>query len=293
MATRPYWTGRLRLALVSIPVQLFPATRSAAKISFHQVHEPSGKRVRYQKVVPGIGPIDPDEIVKGYEVEKDKYVLLTDEEVDEVKLEAKKTVDLVQFVDQREIDPLYFDRPFFVLPDEDSEDAEEAYLVLRDALKRTKKIGLGQIVVRGKSSLIALKPCGRGLLVEMLRYADEVRKADSFFSEISEEEPAKELTDLAAELIERRAEKFEPEKFQDKYRVALQELIEAKLEKRAPREIEAPERGAQVIDLMQALKRSVRGGEEARAEKGGRRRRGGRSRAKSARPRRTAKRKAA
>jgi len=259
MPARAYWSGRIRLALVSIPVHLFPATKSSAKISFNQVHKPSGKRIRYEKVVPGIGPIDTDDIVKGYEVSKGKYVLLSDDELDDVKLEAKKTIDLVQFVDQSEIDPIYFERPFFVLPDEENEDAEEAYVVLRDALKKTKKVGLGQLVVRGKSSIVALKACGKGLLIETLRYADEVKKADSFFSEIPEVDTNKELIGLAEELIGRKAEKFNPGKFKDAYAVALKELIDAKLEKRPPKDIEEPQQSAQVIDLMQALKRSVRG----------------------------------
>jgi len=271
MATRAYWSGRIRLALVSIPVHLFPATKSSAKISFNQVHKPSGKRIRYEKVVPGIGPIDTDDIVKGYEVSKGKYVLLSDDELDDVKLEAKKTIDLVQFVDQSEIDPIYFERPFFVLPDDENEDAEEAYVVLRDALKKTRKVGLGQLVVRGKSSIVALKACGKGLLIETLRYADEVKKADSFFSEIPTVDTNKELIGLAEELIGRKAEKFDPGKFKDAYAVALKELIDAKLEKRPPKDIEEPQQSAQVIDLMQALKRSV-GGKNAGTSGGGKRR---------------------
>src|SRR5712691_7941508 len=127
MPARAYWSGRIRLALVSIPVDIVPATMTSARISFHQVHEPSGKRIRYEKVVPGIGPIDTDDIVKGYEVEKGKYVLLTDEEIADVKLESKKTVDLVQFVDADEIDPIYFERPYYVLPSDQDEDGVEAY----------------------------------------------------------------------------------------------------------------------------------------------------------------------
>ena len=259
MATRAYWSGRIRLALVSIPVHLFPATKSTSKISFNQVHKPSGKRIRYEKIVPGIGPVDTDDIVKGYEVSKGKYVLLSDDELDDVKLEAKKTMDLVQFVDQNEIDPIYFERPFFVLPDDDNEDAEEAYIVLREALKKTKKVGLGQLVIRGKSSIVALKACGKGLLLETLRYADEVKKADSFFADLPKGDPNKELIGLAEELIDRKVEKFNPAKFKDAYAVAVRELIDAKLEKRPPKDIEEPQTGAQIIDLMQALKRSVRG----------------------------------
>lgn len=272
MAARAYWSGQIRLALVSIPVQIFSATKSTGGISFHQIHEPSGKRVRYQKVVPGIGPIDPDEIVKGYEVDKDKYVLLSDEEIDEIKLEAKKTIELVQFVDQKDIDPIYFDRPFFVAPDEDL--AEEAYVVLRKALKDTGKIGLGQLVVRGKSHIVAVKPCGRGLLMETLRYPEEIRKSDAFFSDIPDIEPDEELVDLAEELIGRKAGPFRPEAFEDAYKTAVKELIEAKLEDRPPEEIEAPEGGAAVIDLMEALKRSV--GKSQKGQKSG-----GKSSAKS------------
>jgi len=259
MPARAYWSGRIRLALVSIPVHLFPATKSTAKISFNQVHKPSGKRIRYEKVVPGLGPVENEDIVKGYEVSKGKYVLLTDEELDEVKLEAKKSIDLVQFVDEDEIESVFFERPFFLVPDEENEDAEEAYVVLRDALKKTKKIGLGQIVVRGKGSIVAIRPSGKGLMLETLRYADEIQKADSYFSDLSKANPSSELVGLAEELIERKTSKFDPKAFKDTYSVAVQELIDAKLEKRPPKEIEEPQHSAQVIDLMQALKRSVRG----------------------------------
>lgn len=280
MAARAYWTGRIRLALVSIPVQLFPATKSSAKISFNQVHKPSGKRVRYEKVVPGLGPVENEDIVKGYEVSKGKYVLLSDEEIDDVKLEAKRTIDLVQFVDEGEIDPMYFERPFFVVPDDDNEDAEEAYIVLREALKKTKKIGLGQLVVRGKGSIVAIKDHGRGLMLETLRYADEVQKADKFFSDLPKGEADKELIGLAEELIEKKADKFNPAAFKDSFTVAVKELIDAKLEKRPPKEIEEPQQTAQVIDLMEALKRSVKGREAPNARKSSKAR--SRSRSKSA-----------
>lgn len=259
MAARAYWSGRIRLALVSIPVEIVPATKSSRRISFNQIHKPSGKRIRYEKVAPGVGPVDADDIVKGYEVEKGKYVLLTDEEIDEVKLEAKKSIDLVQFVDQDEIDPIYFERPFFVLPDGDIEDVEEAYTVLRDALRKTKKIGLGQIVVRGASSIVAIKPCGKGLLMETLRYPDELKKVDSAFDEIPEKHPDKDLLDLGEELIKKKSSKFHPEKFKDSYTLALRELIAAKQEERPPRQIEDNAPASNVINLMEALKRSVKG----------------------------------
>src|SRR5918995_5544549 len=181
-AARPAWRGQIRLALVSIPVEIFPATKSGAQIQFHQVHEPSGKRIKYEKVVPGIGPVDRDEIVKGFEVSKGHYVLLDQEEIEAVKLESRKTVDLVQFVDLGDIDPMYFDKPYYVVPSDDL--AEEAFVVLRDALREARKVGIGQLAMRGQEYVIALKPCGKGMLMETLRYADEVNRAASIFREI-------------------------------------------------------------------------------------------------------------
>ena len=148
MAARAYWQGQIRLALVSIPVEIYPATKSGAAISFRQIHEPSGKRVNYEKVVAGIGPVDRDDILKGYEVSKGNYVLLEDEEIEAVKIESRKTLELVQFVAAEDIDVLYFEKPYFVVPADDL--AEEAYVVLREALKEAKKVALGQLSVRGR-----------------------------------------------------------------------------------------------------------------------------------------------
>ena len=209
MAARAYWQGQIRLALVSIPVQVFPATKSAARISFNQIHKPSGKRIRYQKVVPGVGEAAPEDIVKGYEVEKGKYVLVTEDEIDDVKLEAKKTLDLIQFVDAGEVELLYIDKPYYVSP-EDDETAGEAYVVLRDALEATGKVGIGHIVARGHSNLVALRPSGKGLMIETLRYADEVHKPDAYYAEVPDAKPDKELLSLAEELIERKAKPFDP-----------------------------------------------------------------------------------
>ena len=153
MAARAYWQGQIRLALVSIPVEIYSATKSGARISFNQIHEPSGKRISYEKVVPGIGPVDRDEIIKGYEVSKGNYVLLDDEEIEAVKIESKRTLELVQFVDACEIDPLYFEKPYYVVPNDEL--AEEAFIVLREALRKSKKVALGQLSVRGSEKLVA------------------------------------------------------------------------------------------------------------------------------------------
>ena len=283
MARRAYWSGHIRLSLVAIPVQVIPATKAAAKISFHQVHKPTGARIRYQKVVPGKGPVDTDDIVKGYEIEKGKYVLVSDEEIDKLKLESKKTIDLVQFVDVDEIDPIYFDRPFFVLPDEEGD--AEAYVVLREALRKTKKAGLGQIVIRGKASLVALKACGKGLMLEALRYEDELKGTGTVFKEVPALKPEPDMIELAEQIIKRKSKPFDPSDFENVYEKALHELIEAKAEHRQVRAIEEPQQGAKVIDLMEALRRSVGSQGEAtakRAAKSASRRKSG-SRAKSAR----------
>ena len=261
---RPIWSGTLRLALVSVPVRLFPATRSAARISFHQVHKPSGKRIRYQKIVPGIGPVDTDEIVKGFELENGRYVLLEPEEIEDAKIEAKRTLDLVQFVSQGDIDPIWFERPYYVSAE--GEVAEEAYAVLRDALRSTKRLGIGQFVMRGQEYLAAVKPCGDGLMLETMRFADEVREAAPYFADVSDEKPHKELLDLAVELIERKAAPFHPEQFRDRYTDALREMIEEKARTGKPIAVdegEEPERGGKVIDLVEALKRSVARGERS------------------------------
>jgi DNA end-binding protein Ku len=262
MPARAYWTGQLRLSLVSIPVQLYAATKTAARIAFHQIHEPSGKRVRYEKVVPGIGPIENEDIVKGYEVDKGRYVTITDDELDAIRLEAKRVIDLVRFVEQNDIDPIYFDRPFYVLPD--GEGNEEAYGVLRQALRDTKRIGLGQMAIRGKGSLVAVKACGRGILLETLRYADEVRQSSTFFADIPEMKFDADLVDLAKELIQRKSGPFKPAEFKDAYTTALRELLDKKIKDEPIREtIDEPEGGV-VIDLMEALKRSLSPAAQAR-----------------------------
>ena len=270
MAARAYWQGQIRLALVSIPVEIYSASQSSAKISFRQIHEPSGKRISYEKVVDGIGPVDREDIIRGYELSKNNYVLLEDKEIEAVKIESRKTLELVQFVDQSEIDPLYFEKPYYVVPKDDL--AEEAFIVLRDALRKAKKTALGQLSVRGQEKLIAIKPCGKGMLLETLRYADDVREGQKFFDTIGEDEPEKELLDLASTLIEKKTAPFDASEFEDRYAEALRKLIDKKAKAKGNKTIiedagePSGDRG-NVIDLMAALKQSVDGEKPTKGKK--------------------------
>ena len=263
MPARAYWQGQIRLALVSIPVEIYSATKSGASVSFKQIHEPTGKPIHYEKVVTGVGPVDPDEIMKGYQIEKGEYVLLEQDEIDAVKLESKKTLELTQFVDATDIDVIYFEKPYFVVPADDL--AEEAFIVLREALKRTKKVGLGQLAMRGREYVVSLKPCGRGMVLETLRYADEVNKASAYFRAIPDAKPDADLLDLAATLLDKKAGSFEPAEFHDRYVDALKDLIERKRKAKGKKIIEdkdegGPAKGSNVVDLMAALKKSMEKG---------------------------------
>jgi DNA end-binding protein Ku len=242
---------------VSIGVQIYNAVESKAEISFRQIHKPSGRRVNYEKVVQGIGKIENSDIAKGYEVDSDTYVLLEPEEIDAIKLESKRTIDLVQFIDAKDIDYRYFERPYYVAPADEL--AAEGYVVIRDALRKSGKVGLAQITIAGREWLVAVAPLEDGLVMEMLRYANELRDTADFFGEIPKAKPDKEMIDLATQLIEKKSGPFNPEKFQDHYATALRELVQEKLKGHkiiAPHEDARPQ-GSNVVDLMEALKRSI------------------------------------
>lgn len=272
MAARPIWKGQLRLSLVSIPVEMYSATNSRARVSFRQIHKPSGEPVSYQKVVPGVGPVENEEIWKGYEIEKGEYVLIDPEEIDAIKLESKKTLELVQFVDIAEIPPIYFDKPYFLSPTDEL--AEDAFRVVRDALRETGKAGLGQLAMRGQEYLVAVRPCGSGLLLETLHYADEIRKTDPFFSSISAKKAEKDLLGVAKELISRKSAPFDADNFTDRYAGAINDLIRSKSGKRSKRvrsDTAKPTAGKDnVVDLMSALKKSVEKSSSAKSGDAGR-----------------------
>ncbi|MBI1359279.1 MAG: Ku protein [Alphaproteobacteria bacterium] len=262
MPARAYWKGHLRLSLVTIGIELYPAVASSSALALHQIHKPSGKRIRYEKVAPGVGPVKMSDIVKGFEVSRGEYVTLTPKELDEIKLESKRTIDLVQFVDHCEIDPRYFEKPYYVTPTNDDV-AAEGFAVIREALRSAKKVGLGQMATRGKDQICAVKACGDGILLETLRYEKEVRDSDRIFSHIDDVRIDKEMLGLASELIKRKTAPFKPEKFHSHYAAALRELIDEKRKKgkiSAASDEELESGQSNVVDLMEALRKSVKGG---------------------------------
>jgi len=245
---------------VALPVKLYSALDSKEKISFNQIHEPSKQRIRYEKVAPGIGAVDKDEIVKGYEYAKGRYVLFSDEEFEALKVDSKKTLDMVQFAPSDTIDPIYFDKPYYALPD--GKMADEPYRVVREALKKTKTVGLGQITMRGRSYIAAVKPYEDGLIVETVHYAEELRAAKAFFDEIPNGKLDADLIDLAEELINRKKAKFDPNKFEDEYAIAIERLVKKKIERHGELILEDQEEpsqdyGGNVVSLVEALKKSL------------------------------------
>jgi len=260
-SARTFWKGHLRLALVSIPVRLVAAEKSEAGVRFHQVDRNSKQRIRYLKVAPGKGEVKKEDIVLGYEVEPGNYVFMEDEELDALKLSSRHTVELTQFVDADEIEPLYFSRPYYVLPD--GEVAEEGYRVLRDALWAKHKVGVGQLTLRGREHLVALYPTseGQGLALDTLRYESDLKDAADIFSSLGREKPRADMVQMAEDLIERRSEPFDASKFRNHYAEALRELVKAKLGRGETVPVEEQvEPGAKVLDFMEALKRSVAAG---------------------------------
>ena len=261
MASRAVWKGQLRLSLVAIPVELHAATKTGARVSFRQIHGPSGKPVRYEKTVAGIGPVKSDDILKGYETGDGNYLLLEPDEIDAIKLDTKKTLELVQFVDQSEIPPLYYNKPYYVVPTDDL--AEDAYRVVRDALRAEKKTALGQLTMRGREYLCAIRPCGDGLLLETLRYEDEIREAEPLFAAIEDAASDADLLEVATQLIRRKSSAFDADAFRDHYDQALRALIETKRKNRKTPRAKATEdddspSGGNVVDLMSALKESLK-----------------------------------
>jgi DNA end-binding protein Ku len=251
-----YWRGFLRLQLVSINVDIYSAVESNSEITFNQIHKPTGKRIKYEKVVPGIGAVASSDIVKGYQVEPDVYVTLEPEEIESLKLESKKTIDLVQFVAESEIDPRYYERPYYIVPKD--EVAAEGYLVIREALVKAKKVGIAQITMHGREHLTAVMPVDKGLVLNVMRYENELRPAEKFFRELDEVSYDKGLVSLASELVDRNSASFSPKKFKDRYAVELAELVKKKARgQKITIAADKPRPTGNVVNLMDALKKSL------------------------------------
>ena len=256
---RPFWTGQIQISLVSFGVSLFPATEAKSEIAFHQIDRKTGERIRHKNVSEDRGPVERADIVKGYEYRKGEYVTLEPDEIAHLRIPSKKTLEIVQFVDAGEIDPEFFEKPYFVVPERDTQ--AQAFAVIQKALRESGKAGLGEAAFSGREHLIALMPPldpkSRGLIAYTLRYDAELRDVREYFSEIKDVDVDKDQLALAKELIRRSTAKFNPSKFVDDYEAALRELIEAKVEHQPlPREEKAPKR-AKVINLMDALRKSV------------------------------------
>ena len=257
MAPRAYWKGYLRLSLVSCPIAMHPASSEREKIRFHQLNRETGNRVRYRKVDEGTGDEVPnDEIIKGYEVSKGEYVELTPEELEAAAIDSTRMIDIFEFVPEKEIDELYVNAPYYIVPD--GEVGAQAFAVIREAIKREGMVALGRVVFTSREHIIALKSRGQGLIGLTLRYPYEIRKEDEYFGEIPDEQITKEMLDLAGHIVQQKRGHFHPEKFKDQYEEALRELLR---KKEKGERIEAPRRRERgnVINLMDALRRSAGG----------------------------------
>jgi DNA end-binding protein Ku len=265
MALRPYWSGTIRLSLVSLPVNMYLAVNRQKTIAFHEIYKPTGERVHHA-LMAGDKRVDRDDLVKGYEVEKGEYVLIEPDEIKELKIPSSKVLDIAEFVGVDEIDDVYIETPYFIAPDGKGNDA--TFSVIRDALRAAKKVAVGQLAIGGRERLCRIRPFGSGMVLETLRYEEELREDDPYFDEIRDRKPDSEEVELARELIRRKTKTFDPGKFHDHYREALQELIDARIEHREPREVMEEKPTAKVINLMDALRQSLRekGGDETPAK---------------------------
>ncbi|HEX3367383.1 Ku protein [Phenylobacterium sp.] len=254
MATRPTWQGYLRLSLVSCPVALYTATSRGGEVHFNMLSKATHNRIRMIPTDPETGPVERSQIVKGYEIEKGHYVVVTGEELEGVRLETTRTLDIERFVGDEDIDRLYWNDPYFLAPD--GEMAAEAFAVIREAMKKAGKVALGRLVMHQRERLMALEPHDKGIVAYTLRNRTEVREADEIFSHIKAVKPPAQMVEIAARIIDQLEGPFDPSQFNDRYEDALRALIK---EKQKGHTIEAPEepREAEVIDLMEALKRSL------------------------------------
>ncbi|MEH0195705.1 Ku protein [Caulobacter sp. CCNWLY153] len=257
MAPRPTWQGHLRLSLVTCPVALYTATNPGGEVRFNLLHPKTHNRIRMVATDPDLGPVERSDLVKGYEVEKDRYVIVTPEEIESVRLESTRTIDIERFVDVADIDRLYWDNPYFLVPD--GKLAVEAYSVIRDAMAGARRIALGRVVMHTRERLLAIEPRGKGLVAYSLRSFDEVRDPADLFDDIPAKKADPSMIAIARKIIEQQDGPFEPKDFKDRYEEALRDLIKRKEKGGKTKVTAAPVDDTNVVDLMEALRRSLGG----------------------------------
>lgn len=256
MAPRPNWKGFLKLSLVSCAVALYPATSTSQRIRFNIINRETGNRIRNEVVDSETGePVASEDRVKGYEVEKGQYILLDEDELDNVALESTHTIDIDEFVPMSDVDRIYLDESYYLVPQDDV--AQEAFAVIRDAMKKEDLAGLARVVVYRRERLLLLRPRGKGLLATTLRYKNEVRNEADYFDDIPSTKVPADMLKLATHILETKKGKFDPAKFEDRYETALMDLIKAKRAGKKPVAVAEP-KTSNVINLMDALRRSAK-----------------------------------
>jgi DNA end-binding protein Ku len=264
MAPRPAWKGYLKLSLVSCAVRVYSALARKEKVSFHLLHKDTHNRIQMKPHDPEVGPVERSDLVKGYEYEKGKYVIFTEEDLEKIQIESSKAIVIEKFVDAGNVDPIYLELPYYVAPD--GAVAEETFRVIQWAMREKQKTALSRVVLSNRERLIALMCRDKGFLMLTLRAADQVRDHTEFFADIKEEAPDPEMLELAERLIEQRSGAFDPSEFRDRYHDAVLEMVKAKVKGQEPVLAKAPEPG-KVINLMDALKRSLEQARPAAASK--------------------------
>jgi DNA end-binding protein Ku len=256
MAPRSNWKGFLKLSLVSCPVQLFPATTSKERVTFNLLNRETGNRLRRRLVDPETDEeVDSADQVKGYQVGKNEYIVLEEEEIDAVAIESTHTIDIEAFVPRSDIDEAYLDTPYYLAPD--GKMGEEAFAVIREAMRDKDVVGIGRVVLYRRERPIMLQPRGKGLVATTLHYAYEVRDDADYFEDIDDVDVPEEMLDLATHIIKRKLTHFDPKRFEDRYQNALLEVIKAKQHNRPVKQATPPPQPTNVISLMDALRKSI------------------------------------
>ena len=256
MAPRANWKGFLRLSLVTCPVALYPATSDTEKVSFNQINRKTGHRIKYTKVDADTGEeVASEDIIKGYKVDTDTYIEVSKEELEDIALESTHTIEIDEFVPKTDIDSRYLIRPYYLVPD--GKVGHDAFAVIRETIRNMNKVAIGRLVLTNREHIVALEPLGKGLMGTLLRYPYEVRSEAEYFDDILDVKVTKDMLDLAKHIVEKKSGSFEPEKFEDHYESALTDLIDKKRSGIRPTAKAAPKTGGNVINLMDALKRSL------------------------------------